>query len=314
MIETIGSFSVIWLACWMVLAVAFMLVYPFLRPLFMRLHPRHGSVLLLVYAAAPCLLSLSVVSLLFLPVAKSMLVQAHCHADCVSHAPLIAASSVAASGIVLVSAVLVALAGRILSALIRGGRMQRQFDALSRPCTAYRLLDSGIPMVFTLGWLNPRVYISTALRQRCQARELDVILRHEQAHRLRRDNLRLILARGFCLGLPAAVAGRFLSDLQLLSEQACDFVAAERFGELSVAETLLRVKRMLLRHARQTPQWGHAFTGAEVSQRVEALLQAERRLSLTPWQHALLACLVAGALLLAVEPLHHGAEWIINGA
>lgn len=313
MLDTLGSFSAIWLVCWLALTAVFMTVYPLLRPLLMRLHPRHSSALSLAYAAAPCLLSLAAVSLLFLPVAKSLLVPAHCHADCVSHAPVLAALPVAVAGIGVVLTVLLVLGIRVTLALSRGWRMRRQFDALSRPLGGYRLLDSDTPMVFTLGWLRPRVYVSSALQQHCQTSELDVVLRHEQAHRLRRDNLRLMLARMFCMGLPSAVAGRFLGDLQLFSEQACDFAAAERFGNVRVAETLLRVKRLLLQYVNPAPGWAQAFTGAEVSQRVQALLEAEARIRLPVWQQGMLASLVAIMLLMAVEPLHHGAEWVING-
>ncbi len=311
MIDVVGSFSLIWLGSWFVLTSALMAAYPLLRGVLMRLHPRHGTAVMLIYAAAPCLLSLTATVLLFLPSVQSLLVQPHCHADCASHVPLVAAPAAAAVGTGLALVVLLVLAGRFLYTLAAGWRMRRQFDLLSQPRRGYRSLESDVPMVFTLGWIQPRVYISTALRRRCDAAMLGVILRHEQAHRRRRDSLRLAAARLFCLGLPGPLAGRFIADLQLLSEQACDFEAAERFGSLRVADTLLQIKRLLMRFG-CPPRAGEAFTGAEVRWRVAALLDSDERVRLTRWHQAVLALLVVSALLLAVEPLHHGAEWVIG--
>ncbi len=58
MINTVGSFSLIWLTLCCALTIVFRLVYPMVRPTLFRLHPHYGVDLLLRWWAAPMMLSL----------------------------------------------------------------------------------------------------------------------------------------------------------------------------------------------------------------------------------------------------------------
>ena len=58
MINSVGTFASIWLGLWLALSVLFVLVYPLLRPSLLKLHPRHGSTLLLAYWVLPFAASL----------------------------------------------------------------------------------------------------------------------------------------------------------------------------------------------------------------------------------------------------------------
>lgn len=309
MINSLGTLCLIWLVLWLVLTLTLRAFYPLVRPALLRLHPAHGSQLLLLLWSAPFVLSLLTTSLLLLPAFDGLLIEPHCHGDCLPHVPTTSASVLAWSGFGLAVTIALALSWHFLQGIWRGVRMRRQFDALSSRQPGYRLLDASEPVVFTLGWWRPRVYVSKGLRDGCSAQELAIILAHEQAHRRRRDNLRLLLGRVFCLILPRAWRHSAVHDLHLLCEQSCDFAAAGRYGSLSVAQALVQVGRVLRRSA--APKQCVAFDGSDLQSRVHALLRLDSRRMLSRWQIATL-CAVAGlSVLLAVDPLHHGAEWMI---
>ncbi|KKO12849.1 M56 family metallopeptidase [Pseudohongiella sp.] len=310
MINTLGTLCLIWLVLWLVLTLILRGLYPLIRSTLFRLHPAHGSVLLLLLWSAPFILSLLATSLLLVPTFGGLLLAPHCHGDCAPHVPTTSTWVLVWSGFTLAVVATLALSWHFAQSLWRGIRMRKQFDALSSRQAGYRLLAASEPAVFTLGWWRPRVYISTGLLGGCSSEELAIILAHEQAHRKRRDNLRLLLGRVFCLVLPRVWRQSVVHDLHLLCEQSCDFVAASRYGSLSVAQTLVQVGRVLRRSA--APLQGVAFDGSDLQSRVHALLRLDSRQLLSRWQIATLFAAAGLAVLLAVEPLHHGAEWMID--
>lgn len=310
MIDTIGTLCLIWLVLWLVLTLLLRGVYPLLRPVLFRLHPAHGSQMLLLLWSAPLILSLITTLLLLSPAFDEVLIGAHCHGECAPHVPSTSTSTLAWGGFALAVLATLSLTAHFAIGLWRGVRMGRQFAALSSRQPGYRLLDAIEPAVFTLGWWRPRVYVSRGLLANCSNEELAVILAHEQAHRRRRDNLRLLLGRVCTLVLPSVWRRPVVHDLHLLCEQSCDFAAAKRYGSLSVAQTLVQVGRVLRRS--MAPLQGISFDGSDLQHRVHALLREDSRRLLTRWQIAILAVAACLAVLLAVEPLHHGAEWMIG--
>jgi hypothetical protein len=308
MISTLGSLALVWLGLWCALTVVLRLIYPGLRPLFMRLHPDNATSLLLLFWAAPALLSLMVAVMLYSPLLNGLLISPHCHGNCLEHTPQTSALSVALLGIGLVTVVV----GGLLFSFIRhwwsGIQMMRGFEALAVPKAGYQLLDSPSPLVFTLGWWNPQVFISRGLLHQCNEHQLAVILGHEQAHRERRDNLRLLLLQVFCLFLPSRVRQEVIHDLQLLCEQACDFYAAKTHGEIAVAETLVHVGRLVKEAARPHSM---AFNGGDLALRVRALLDHKARTVLSRWQMLAVGMVISLAMILVLDPLHHGAEWMM---
>lgn len=309
MINTLGSLSLIWLILWFLLTLAFSLVYPLLKPALMRLHPAHGSSLMLLYWAAPILLAFLSSLMLFAPVSEDLLITPHCHGSCEQHSPQTSELSVALLGLALALISAAGLMGNFFYNVWRGARMRWQFESLSSAQNGYCLLNAAEPVVFTLGWWTPRVFLSNGLLKHCSSEQLSVILGHEQAHLSRRDNLRLLLIRVFSLVLPPAMRKQVMHDLQILCEQACDFESAEKHGPVTVAETLVHVGRLIKNAAR--PQNSLAFDGGDLSIRVQALLNLERRKSLRSWQWVMVVVAVAYVLLLTLDPLHHAAEWML---
>src|SRR6185312_12316095 len=65
-----------------------------------------------------------------------------------------------------------------------------------------RVVAGAAPCAFCAGLLRPTVYISTGALARLAPPELEAVLWHEATHRLRRDPLRLAIARVLAGALP----------------------------------------------------------------------------------------------------------------
>lgn len=308
-----GSFASIGLLLWFVSLFLLLLVYPLLRRQLAKWHPATASRLLLVLLAIPFLLSLSTTVLLFLPVAEGSLVSAHCHDSCQAHLPLIESVWLGGAGLF----ILFVLACNILSKLLFNMRTAKKLMAhlMSSGKDAgkwYQLADEQ-PFVFTLGWWRNRIFVTEGLLERCDDEDIAIVLQHELAHGKRLDNLRLLLARMLLSILPQRFTHKLYEDLHLFTESACDFAAAEVYGELEVAETLLRVQRLLPAEFKYLDsQLVSAFTGAEVEQRVRNLAAGAGQFNEMQFGQSI--CLIAFALLsfVLVDPMHHGIEWLLR--
>src|SRR5690606_5986681 len=158
-----------WLILWVLLMLAFGLVYPVLRPLFMRLHPAHGSSFMLLYWAAPVLLAFLARLMLFAPLSADLLIAPHCHGSCVQPSPQTSELSVALLGLSLAIISAAGLIGSFLYNVWRGARMRWQFETLASAQNGYCLLNAAEPVVFTLGWWSPRVFLSQGLLKQCSS-------------------------------------------------------------------------------------------------------------------------------------------------
>lgn len=311
-LEVIGSFAAIWLAIWFASALLLTLCYPLIRNQLLAWHPAIAGNLLLLLLTFPFLLSLSTTLMLFTPAFDS-LVSMHCHEDCAAHMPVIATPGLAPFGLLLIAGITGLLGYHLWLNLRMSKRLKTQLEKLSSQEDDYQLLDHEQPVVFTLGWWQNQIYITRGLREKCSDQDLAVILAHEHAHSRRFDNVRLLAAMLLTLVIPKPIAKRLHDDLHLLVESACDFEAASRYGDLDVAETLLKVQKL------SPAQWQlgnavilSAFTGAEVQLRVRALVQGRED---TIWQYGglLLSMIVLiTSSLILVEPLHHGIEVLLG--
>lgn len=310
MLEEAGSFSLVWLLLWATLTLVFGSAYFLLRNKLMNLHPAHSSALILTYWASPTLLSLLLSILLFYPQSGLLLISPHCHSNCGEHAPVLQAGVLGLAGLSIIAAILLALMTRFLMMLLTGKRIRRQLDQLAERRPGYSELMSSDRAVFTLGWWRPRIYISSGLLANCSDRQLAVIIDHEIAHRHRKDNLRLLLGNVFSLALPPVWRRIMQHDLHLTSELACDFASATRHGRIQVAETLVHVGRLLKPKMNSGLVTG--INGADLKLRVQTLLTHAGRAPLSRWQLLGLAMIIAASVLIVLNPLHHGLEWLVT--
>jgi Zn-dependent protease with chaperone function len=310
LLSAAGTFALIWMLLWALFTFALGLVYPGLRRLIFAIHPAHGSVFALLFWTAPVLLSLLATLLLLFPLTEGILISSHCHGVCENHVPGLGGALPALAGVLLAAILLLGLSGNFVLHLLKGRQMLKRFEFMSVDKAGFRLLDTLEPVVFTLGWLRPRVFISRGLLAACSAQQLAVILVHEQAHRQRKDNLRLLLGRIFSMALPGSWRASAQHDLHLLAEQSCDYAAARKFGAFSVAETIVHVGRTLKLSPGSLP--AVAFAGSDLESRVMALLDSNQRQALRWWHGLCIVMMVMLAIAVSLEPLHHGVEWFFG--
>jgi beta-lactamase regulating signal transducer with metallopeptidase domain len=138
----------------------------------------------------------------------------------------------------------------------------------------------------------------------CSGGEIDCIVYHERAHLVRRDNLRLLLARMFTAPLPRSWTRPATDDLRLCCENACDLSAARMLSRESVASALIRVARIQQASA---PSASLAFAGSKTEQRVLALLDEPQ--AAMPNEFVFLSLSVTLLLILTlINPLHRAVE------
>jgi Zn-dependent protease with chaperone function len=115
--------------------------------------------------------------------------------------------------------------------------------ALGCPMPSVFVTEIDVPLAFTTGITRPSIYVTVALLSLLTADEVVVVLCHEWAHILRRDNLRnalVRLARDTLWFLPAG----YLAWRRMIASQdeACDALAARMTGQpLVLARALVKV-------------------------------------------------------------------------
>lgn len=190
------------------------------------------------------------------------------------------------------------------------------------------------PMIFNLGFVRPRIFVSKRALEILDDQELDAAVAHELAHVLHRDNLKRAVAEGICFVAPVALwwwaalplvvgspaqflgaltlglAGGALLRIALLpalaywQERRCDEWAARAVGDrLAVASALIKIARAckdlpgrVLRSATS-----FAFYRSPVSTRVRRLVSGKGELLFlaSRWVRTLSRVLAVGLVLLS---------------
>lgn len=312
-----GSLVILSLAAFAMVAVlvsgAVGVMLPFLARFAAKLSPRHRVRFWLGLAALPMLVSVLAVGASFLPAIG--IGHDHCLAHIPHHPHLCPHHLGAAPGIVLWFIAL--LAGlrvvHVLASLVRSIRLIHQTSStLAEASDAYAetlVFPSEIPQAFVLGTFRPRVHLSAGFLSLDRG-IVEPVLAHERVHAQRRD----LLWRTF---LPLIAVGHFPTmttslRLRLCTEQelAADAEAAETLprGHVQLAEALITLARTPC-----VPSPAISFTGGDVEDRVQALLEGPRRFA--AWPKDVLRCM-AITLLMALgashDFVHHGIETLLG--
>lgn len=172
------------------------------------------------------------------------------------------------------------------------------------------VVESTRPFALTVGWVRPRVLVSTALFERLTEAQLEVVIAHERAHATRRDALAVTVARVLSLAHLPHVRRGIVAELSLACEQACDEAAARECGDrVLVAETIVAAERAAALSPPLSPAL--AFGGAEVGSRVESLLAAPIE-SVTPRRLRWILLAVVPVLAAAAPHVHHWTETVLD--
>jgi len=161
--------------------------------------------------------------------------------------------------------------------------------------------------VFSSGLLTPYAFISSRLMEQLSAKQLDVVLAHEQAHCRRRDVLRRLLLSLAALFHFSGTRQQLLADLELAHEQICDVAAAQKVGDrLFVAETIVNIARNTARGYPEQDIGVIAFNGSHIDIRIQQLLEQPKPVNRYAvfFSSLLFIVFFSGVLALAM-PLHH---------
>jgi hypothetical protein len=281
------------------------------------LPPSFRARALVAWAAAPAAIAIALVAATLWPsVGASLgLVVDHCPAHgghlhlCLHHLP---ESGPGFAGILSLAAFALAL----IAGLIQGVRSAALSHRLTRAASfelarGTGLIQSDRPFALTVGWVRPRVLVSTALSERLTREQLEVVVAHEHAHAARNDALVVTFARVLAYAHLPAVRRHIVDELTLACEQACDEIAATSCGDrVLVAETIVAAERAAS-SATPVATVGAAFGGGAVVERVEWLLDAPVERAASPRPIWILIAL--GAAAAAVAPhVHHWTETILD--
>jgi Zn-dependent protease with chaperone function len=161
--------------------------------------------------------------------------------------------------------------------------------------------------VFSCGLFMPCAFISSRLMEQLSAKQLDVVLAHEQAHCRRRDVLRRLLLNLAALFHFPTLRRHLLADLALAQEQICDEAAAQKVGDrLFVAETIVNLARQLNTRIPEQDIGVIAFNGSHIDVRIQQLLEPPKPVNRCQvfFTALFFITLFSGMLALAM-PLHH---------
>jgi Zn-dependent protease with chaperone function len=299
-------------------------LYAVARARLLRWAPAHRARALFLWAGAPLLLGVLLTVLCFAPSLLSVLTGAaadHClsHDDhhahlCVIHRPASAGGVLGWSVLVVALLGMTAAMTRDALAVWRSGRASRALlaGATADPTRDMLWLPVEAPVAFTTGLRRPQVVLAESLRSRLHPELLEAVIAHEQAHRGRRDTLRLCLAAALSRFHLGPVRWRLLADFRLACEQAVDERAARSLGNdrLCIAAAIVAMERLAAVASPLRLAFASTFGGSDVPARIERLLASGppgARFATGRW--LLVAIALAGAL---ADSLHHVAESLLS--
>jgi beta-lactamase regulating signal transducer with metallopeptidase domain len=196
-----------------------------------------------------------------------------------------------------------------INLLIKHRRFQTTLRIISQPGPqrgVFRIASDRF-FVFSSGLLAPYAFISSRLMEQLSAKQLDVVLAHEQAHCRRRDVLRRLLLSLAALFHFPGTRQHLLADLELAHEQICDVAAVQKIGDrLFVAETIINLARKTTQGYPEQDIGVIAFNGSHIDIRIQQLLEQPKPVNRYAvfFSSLFFIAFFSGILALAM-PLHH---------
>ncbi|RYY76872.1 MAG: hypothetical protein EOO52_05095 [Gammaproteobacteria bacterium] len=245
----------------------------------------------------------------------------HCHLHgkdhghlCWAHPPVFILMSWQGFSAFLFAALIAWSLGKTLFRALRHHRYSKLLTSLAELRHGVHQLESDIPSAFTLGLFRPRVLVSSALTESLNADEMAVVHRHEFAHQIKRDPLRLWLFSGLLGVFLPGVARRFYQAMELTLEQIADAtVAAEIKDPLFIAETLVKVNRLTARFLTSEPSFGAChFSGTPLEQRIFQLLNDTHYAGFPQLKFIVCILVAVGLSLGGADATHHFIENILH--
>lgn len=300
--------------CWVALGVLAIGAHRWLAPALAALHAAARAELLLALALLPLVVASLVAVLSFAPAIGGWIVDEHCHptTGCAAHVPVVHADALYAAGFAfLATASVVALLWSVARRLRNSLRVASSLRSFAEPDERRRIetIESREQFAYCIGLVRPKIVVSRGLIERLSPAQLEVVLRHEQAHASRHDNLRLWLAGLALLPMPLRSKRRLLADLALAGEQTCDDAASNVAGPDLVVETLGALSEATLPNRRRALA---TFGGAATLASRVAALRGQRLPRMPGWvRHALVLIAYTALAIVTTDAVHHGTELLL---
>lgn len=156
---------------------------------------------------------------------------------------------------------------------------------------------------FTLGWINPQVFLTTALVRDLGPDSLAIVIHHEMGHVARRDPLKYVILDSIAeLFWFIPMVHHLVERARLRAELACDSIAISKgFSETDVARTLATVAGApITQNSEPVPAFRSIQDHLEI--RIRSLL-GENPLALVriPLKAILASSLIVPAILLSLS-------------
>jgi Zn-dependent protease with chaperone function len=314
-----------WLGFAGITALLCAFLYPLIRSRLWSLPPAMRADHVLAWTVAPAAIGLLLAGFIFLPSVLSLLGIAsdHCQAyaadfsyRCLLH-PLASMERELPWFLLFpVSTVGLIFLGRVGWELLRVHRLVSVLTRASHldPSRNIWIVESEWPLALASGIPHARVFISSKLVHSLSPPQLTAVLAHERAHLHRHDPARYFIARIMSCLHVSWLRRKLLEDLSLAVEQSCDEEAAKEVGDrLLVADTIVRVERLLNKQFPSMSALLPSFMGSHVVVRVESLLASPREpVPVHQIMSHVCVGLVVVALMLAAEPLHQLTEAVLG--
>ncbi|MCU4675022.1 M56 family metallopeptidase [Catenovulum sp. 2E275] len=197
---------------------------------------------LLIFAVFPLIAASLVLFLFTQPDLTRLVIVGHCHGHNCSPHWLHFDDSNLESLIFNISAIVLSLS--ILLLIIKQYMVSKRYLTLIEQFSstqqntlnhsAYRVIETENALAWCAGLFNPKIFISSALKQKLTPAELNLVLKHEYIHASRLDNLRKWVIHWCSWCWPASVKTQFRQDYLYNTELLCDLSAMDSSSAESV--------------------------------------------------------------------------------
>ncbi|EWH11357.1 peptidase M56 BlaR1 [Catenovulum agarivorans DS-2] len=166
----------------------------------------------LLLSALPLCIALLTVLVLFNPNLFPNIVLPHCHGNnCQPHAMTLPENH---APLHYLTALLLMILFVIFTLVIRQVRLAKSYLLALRNFSketqqGFKVIDSNKPLAWCAGVLKPEIFVSSQLIKTLSQQQLSLVLAHELAHKLHKDNLRKLLVSWLTKVWPKQIAANF---------------------------------------------------------------------------------------------------------
>lgn len=177
------------------------------------------------------------------------------------------------------------------------------------------LLDTDNPMAFVGGYIKPKVFITTGMKEQLNSEQLEIVLLHEYEHVRCKDSLKKLIFRLLSSVYLGKTSIKLQSAMNLSIEQCADNAVTSKISDISkIAETLLKVKSLL----NQTSDKKYDTTALchygfdEIEHRIRYLLLPEPQKTFPIFLISIISLVLAFSCTYFAASAHHFIEYTLS--